>query len=144
MFCPTWTSPRRSFVKGYFLGSQNITVKLHPGSQEDTELGKKGVKFSYKGRATTSSGPCLWSRALDSLLFLHGWGEPYSKIGTQKDFSFTSNFRGTVQRRQWEGWYNSMSNGGFPRAGSDEKKAVLLQALRHLAHAPNLPPLSCF
>lgn len=37
---------------------------------------RKGVELSYKGTATTSSGPCLWSRALDSLLLLHGWGEP--------------------------------------------------------------------
>lgn len=53
-------------------------------------------------------------------------GAHISKIGTQKDFSFTSDFKGTAWFRQWEGWCNSMSNGGFPRAGCDEKKAVLL------------------
>lgn len=66
-----------------------------------------------------------------------------SKIGTQKDLPFSSNFKGTAWLRQWEGWCNLVSNGGFPRAGCDEKKAVLLQALKHLAHAPILPPLSC-
>lgn len=49
-----------------------------------------------------------------------------SKIGSQKNFSLTSNFKCTGWLQQWEGWYSSVSNGGFLKAGLDEKKAALL------------------
>lgn len=75
----------------------------------------------------TSSGPGLWSRALEraakGLPERPGFsaapvglrGAHISNTGTQKDFSFTSNFICTAWLWQWKGWYSSVSNGEGPR-----------------------------